>query len=455
MVSLNDESLEFLSLSARDGVSVGFQRVAANPSEAHWLPRGNRYRRTTKGIKGGNSRLNSELANGSVDLSDLTEYVAVMGPVHSMEGWAYLGRAVHCLARGDPYNAVHLAYYAELRAALSLLASEGIGVFNNTHCVIDEGGRAHLRSPQEENLGTHNWTWLTFRWWATQASAIELFGQVVAPYGVNLSTWLEADERTGVALEQIGTRWLDLWGMDIGRFFSDRDARNAASYWPNTVNPWQQTTAVDSFGFIRSLWLPLEPTTGSRFGELDKHLLRMIIKEAHTAATGGRSSRSLDGSIDELLVDMALGGAEADYWRGFLTGVAEPETLAVIQIASGTSRVSDPKHATEVLSRAELLLRISTGSAALHLQEAELGRPQLDFWVDAVGTSRGLWPPDGEPEQCSTLWEDIQVALDESGDWFESGDSQSQSNFDWWEQRAWDLAKLCECERVALWGLGF
>ena len=54
------------------------------------------------------------------------EYVAASAPTHLIDGWSYLARAIDALLRGDAPAAVHLGYYAELRAAMSLLAGGGI-----------------------------------------------------------------------------------------------------------------------------------------------------------------------------------------------------------------------------------------------------------------------------------------------------------------------------------------
>jgi hypothetical protein len=67
----------------------------------------------------------------------LAQYIAASSILHCADGWSYLGRAINCLLKGDPHRVVHLAYYAELRAALSLLASEAIGVFSRNNFVID------------------------------------------------------------------------------------------------------------------------------------------------------------------------------------------------------------------------------------------------------------------------------------------------------------------------------
>lgn len=67
----------------------------------------------------------------------LSQYIAASSLLHATDGWSYLGRSLLSLLRGDPHRCRHLAYYAELRAAMSLLATEGIGVFRNRHFVIN------------------------------------------------------------------------------------------------------------------------------------------------------------------------------------------------------------------------------------------------------------------------------------------------------------------------------
>ena len=71
----------------------------------------------------------------------IRQLVAAAGPTHCYDGWAYLARAADCLLTGDARAALHLAYYAELRAAASLLACSGVGVFADHHVIVDENGQ--------------------------------------------------------------------------------------------------------------------------------------------------------------------------------------------------------------------------------------------------------------------------------------------------------------------------
>ena len=66
----------------------------------------------------------------------LAQYIAASAPLHCADGWSLLGRSIDCHSRGDTDAARHFAYYAELRAAMSLLAVEGVGIFSDRHFVV-------------------------------------------------------------------------------------------------------------------------------------------------------------------------------------------------------------------------------------------------------------------------------------------------------------------------------
>ena len=298
MVALHADSPATLSSSSTDGVALSLYRVAARLPSDHWLTVSHRYR-DRRGA-GGNNRLRNDLSNGNVQSGDLSEYIGISAPVHSMDGWSLLGRSIHCLSRGDPYGAVHLAYYSELRAVLGLLASQGIGVFNDTHCVIDSDGGCNVVKPVDRDgkpIGTHTWTWLVFQWWARQPRAIELLRRVIRPGGKSLGTWMAAMPNVEFALGEIGAEWLKLWGIDIGRYLADRDARNAASYWPNTINRWETSTALEDYQGVSNIWQPLEPTSEARFAELDKHLLRIVLSGGYFGASGARPTAAVGAQV--------------------------------------------------------------------------------------------------------------------------------------------------------------
>ena len=92
-----------------------------------WIGTTNRY------VNDVIARLRESEPNSATHKRNLAQYIAASTCLHANDGWSYLGRAFACLIAGDAHRALHLGYYAELRAAMSLLAGNGIGVFNNKH----------------------------------------------------------------------------------------------------------------------------------------------------------------------------------------------------------------------------------------------------------------------------------------------------------------------------------
>ena len=68
------------------------------------------------------------------------EAIAISAPLHCVDGWSYASRAIASLLAGDGHAARHLAYYAQLRAGLSLLANLGVGIFNRINFVAKADG---------------------------------------------------------------------------------------------------------------------------------------------------------------------------------------------------------------------------------------------------------------------------------------------------------------------------
>ena len=459
---IDGNSLTILHSSSSQGVALSMNRVADRLANDHWLPRRHRYRRGRRrgGRRrgGGHNQLKDDLSNGRVHSEELADYIAISAPVHSMDGWSLLGRSIHCLSRGDAYTAVHLAYYAELRAALATLASQGIGVFNYPHCIVDGNGDCTIVNPVDcrgNRIGSHQWTWLAFRWWAQEPAAVELLREVIRPNGEALGTWIDATNKARFALEEIGVRWLELWGIDIRRFFGDREARNAASYWPNTLNSWEPRSTIDNYRAIYDMWLPLEPTSEARFAQLDRHLLRILLTRGYFGTSGQRET-SLTGrtgfahEVESLLNNMGMTSVATSIWRDFLTDAAGQEP-ALLQMANGNSKVGTATHVVEVMSRATMLLRLATGASATLLSGAGIERENLEFWIRTIAAGRQIWQPTEAPSAFVDLWADVQSILDQLHDWIDGQESSTRATP---LDRVRELTLLGECERVALWGLG-
>jgi hypothetical protein len=98
------------------------------------LKPGNRYRVKCT------SKYSDDLDANTVSDPNLVAYIAGSGPAHVIDAWSYLGRAIDATLRADTSSAIHFGYYAELRAAMALLACEGVGILNTIHPIVPEKG---------------------------------------------------------------------------------------------------------------------------------------------------------------------------------------------------------------------------------------------------------------------------------------------------------------------------
>ena len=121
-----------------------------------WLGKTNRY------LKNVVNRLKIDHPLSAHYQRNLAQYIAASSILHANDGWCYLGRAVSALMNGDPHRSLHLAYYAELRAAMALLASEGVGIFNKKHYVLNGPNMATRLSSSQ---GTHRIAWDALEFW--------------------------------------------------------------------------------------------------------------------------------------------------------------------------------------------------------------------------------------------------------------------------------------------------
>ena len=432
-------------------------RIATNFDDDHWFATQHRYRASPSRTR--YAQIKRDINRRRVNHNALAEYISISVPTHTFDGWSLLGRAVNSLLRGDPYSALHLAYYAELRAAVAILASEGIGIFDNVHCIVESNGKCSTfsvkKNANSRKLSSHQSTWAVFEWWSNDHRSIDLLRRVIKPDRRDLGTWLNASPRSHYALQLIGTKWLESWGLDIKQFTGDRTSRNDVSYWPNTLNSWATKSVFDQCVTISDIWAFLEPDPESRFAFLDRHLLHHVLIEGYRGATGQRPTSAnfkngFDREISIMLRNLGIAGQDNRNWRDFFAYWHLRKPL-VIDLAGGRSKLGADTHVLEVISRATMLLRLAAGASAHLLLDAGIERENVAFWVDSIGIERGLWPGSVPPDEFYELWSDVQGELE---NWDELRHLAPMDAHDIWKQHSDSLTILSEYEKVALWGLG-
>ncbi len=328
----------------------------------------------------------------------LAAYVTATGPTHAIDGWALLGRAVDSCLRGDTYAAVHFAYYAELRAAMSLLATEGIGILSTQHPIVAAGGKVAAMKLR----GTHSVVWPVLYYWAGLIRATAVIDEAIRPYLTPLTEWITR-LHSPVRPRAIARGFLGAWGLDLSVGGDDRSSRNLASYRPSELRRPKAVNTTDVARFIEELWTLFEPDGGRRFPQLERHLLRKTIWK--------NGPPNVDPSA---LSALNMGIPEATAWATFLNSATVPWPL---ELAEGRSAIEDELCHLEIISRACLLLFVATSSARTLLRQAGCSAQGLEFWWKRFGEERGLWLQAAPPDQVIDLWADIATAIEGSRQW--------------------------------------
>jgi hypothetical protein len=358
---------------------------------------------------------------------DLIEIVAIRGPLHALDGWSYVARALNALISGDPHAARHLAYYGELRAALSILASSGIGIFNRRNAVIDAAGTVHNLTERS----THDMCWATISEWALSAASLNHMVKPLRLAGTSLLDPFHEFFPSGASIA--ASYLMTEWAFDLTQGADDRGERNWSSYQPTALADIK-TTPADDTAFLTMFWEALRPGGMS----LERHLLRILLEvEARVHSDQLSNYReSYNRWDDSLKLRMPF---------DFLTRVTDAVDHAFLVHASQRTL---PAHPYSMICRAALLLRLATGMAESNLTAAGI-QPVVQFesWWKEFGVSHGLWAPEYEPATSVQLWDDVELELEDAAR------APTVHRHGWISALAGSAMHIGKTERVALWGL--
>jgi hypothetical protein len=417
-----------LRTASRDFPEKYFVELSTSVRNKRWLASSNRYRE--KCI----SRFDRDARTaGAVRQDQIAKYVSASAPAHAIDGWAFLGRAVDATLRGDRASAVFFGYYAELRAAMALMAAEGLGIFNGKHPVVSSVGVTDVLSGPR----THDIAWLALNHWAGLKRANVLINALIAPRGTPLSVWL-ANLAPGKSLSALTDQWLSLWGIDLVALTEDHDLRNLSSYRPSQFRSEDAISATGSLSLVSDLWTLLEPSRGERFPTLGRSLLKRALRTLGVNAV----------SVSDLSF-IAMKDYEAEEWAEFLSDSNES---LVLSSATRRSALSSATCHLEVISRAGLLLCVATEASRRLLAAGSFDRDVLRFWWEKQGLERGMWSASGIPEDPLDSWGDVGEAVTATTDWIGIANATSTLH----EARvglAEHLSALGAFEAAGMWGL--
>lgn len=442
----------------RDAVALAaaFARLPTHWQQNKWLHKNNRYSKQCV------PRLTADFKPGSVIRhKHLAEYVAASTIIHCLDGWAYLGRALHAQLVGDHDCARHLAYYAELRAAMGLLATQGIGVFSNEHVAILNNQKCVQFPPLRDakdptrvrGTKTHQFVWEALEEWSTSPSSTAVIMDLVTAGGSPLQDWLNHFGMVPALTNRLTKNWLTDWGVDIARLADDQKARNLSSYRPTSISTCRPPNPDMVLKCISGMWRQCEPSADNPFARLDRSLVKVSLEKAFRAAFNKSAKQAkkqygirIEGVLQGLQPKIVAG---LD-WKKFLIAT-HFEPLHVLTQAASSVGPEDPQHSLQVASRALLLLRLASGAGQKLLKSLPANSTNhLSFWISEVGSDRALWKPNQQPAALTDLWSDAEVALNE----IHVNLNQVDSFNTLWRKFANSAEMLASWERVGLWGLG-
>ena len=438
-------NLSNLRQASRDRVIDALAGFSGTPV-ATWLPRGHpasggQFLRTNGKVLNDYPTFQSRFSGKQAG-----EVLAATSPNHCMDGWTFLSRALAALLAGDTHTARHLAYYAQLRAGLSILGCHGIGIFNTINFVIDASLTVHridAIGPRRRGLGTHVAVWEILKSWASDPQSAQTFLQSVDFRGVPLSDCIDAIWPSSGSAPLVA-QVIKTWGVDLMGAAVEQEYRNISSYAAHAFNPAISNLSL-RLDLVRDIWLCLEPDGRGGFPSLDRHLLRKFLELMKAQQSRLAFQRSdlwttnfpkLDPSIQDFMpID-------------FLERVDEPDELTVFSNAS--SKNAGDVHA--MICRALLLLRTATSIVRTAFVDAGF-EPLADNvrpWIEPIGIARGFWPIEQQPEEIADLWQEIREAIDELPDSISSNPTDQCSFI---ESLSTQAVVLSQTERACMWAV--
>ncbi|HEV7350974.1 hypothetical protein [Telluribacter sp.] len=398
----------------------------------------------------------------SITSNQINQFLAASSLSHLLDGWGYLSSAFNALLNGDESTAIHLGYYAELRSAMCILSTEGLGVFSRKHLGAFSNstngefptnyykGVAPNRSYKKPLSPTHEFVWQAMEAWSNSSNKPgDDILRIFKVRGLNFYELIEYFHplTAGSSLLTLQTvkDWLKEWCFDIKRYRSDRDARNEASYRPQRIKNFEAITDFKQIiNELSAFWDVISPTQQSKFDLLDKYLLCKLFNSLYVKIAPAES-------LDELIRNaFTQHGITDQPLFDFLSHSAPHQNEHVIFTHAATQNIS----ALAVIARATLLLRISIGMVSHLYHAGGMEKSELDFVWNKYGLENGFWSATMPVNDYNDLWltvesmfEDLKADVNHGG--------LPNDIYSIRDRNPAEMIYFSQINRAGLWGLDF
>ncbi len=395
-----------------------------------------------------------------IDQTKINTFLAASSLSHLLDGWMYLSNAFDAVINGDESTAIHLAYYAELRSAMSILATEGVGVFSDKHLgafasnTNAEYPTNYFKTPGGKYVvpksPTHTFVWDAMDKWSN--STLKPNADILKIFKVNSRDFYDLTEHfhpatSGSTLMSVRTikSWLKDWCFDIKSYKNDRKARNDASYRPQRIQHFDKN--IDFQNIINDLnkyWSVISPSGSDKFSLLDRYLLRKLYSNLFIELGSPGNRKEL---IENAFNQIGVNGSTLFDFLNF----EHPFTSDHLIFEQAAIKKTTPM---SIIARATLLLRVSVGLVSQLYHEGGINKNNLEFVWNNYGIDCGFWNSGNIPADFNNLWANVQPLFDDlTNDINTPGNDLSIFSIS--QRKPEELYHFGQINRACLWGLDF
>lgn len=313
--------------------------------------------------------------------SEVDQAVALSALAHLLAGWRYLASSSQVLVKANRNKAIHLAYYAELRAVMAMLGVYGIVVLNSKHVAFDDN-----RLVRTFDGGTHEVSAKALRSWSTRPDVLLRLSENLFWGGYSANEWATFANSQPQAQSSIA-HWLSNWSVDLTALRRDSTARNIASYRADlTANSFNRLEDRDLTTILALCDLSHSVANG-RVEPLDQILLWDMMESIRTQVLG-MTENDFWGQIDQSINKYGSQvGQVKDSENLRATGISPLVSI----LSSARSQPNPAALPAEIIARAKLLLRLATLMVRSVALEADAITGNNDVRKLMLALSRQYW----------------------------------------------------------------
>ncbi len=298
---------------------------------------------------------------------------------HCLEAWNYLSQATWSLLNGQENQAIHMAYYSEVRSADSLFAATGIAEKEHPGYYINKSS-----SRKDIKFPTHLFIREIWPEWCKRSDAIEAYSNLKVVSSLNLADIGKALNLTS----QSGSGPILSWGYELIHFSNDHKTRNEASYQASYIYNGITSSNAKGYAELVSLaWEHLLPGGISGQLQFEINYARYIVQKYCL------DFATQEDSIDENLFNRKLKSVVENLNSN--TGVSEEILNSIFNLTIEEdpnfelfNLASSPKiDAPNVYSRAVIMARLATSKLQQNISSTQCTNAinWISLWLQEAG----------------------------------------------------------------------